>query len=67
MFLLFVLLIHVPGVVAHPRDRIFWIVMLRDLAFAGGALALTGDANRQAGLDAANRWIVLGVCVLPYL
>jgi uncharacterized membrane protein len=42
MFILFVLMIHVPNVVANPKDRILWAVALRELAFAGGAWALAG-------------------------
>jgi uncharacterized membrane protein YphA (DoxX/SURF4 family) len=48
LFFLFVLLVHVPGVVAHPTDRIRWAVVLRDSAFACGALALTGFTTQQA-------------------
>jgi uncharacterized membrane protein len=40
MFICFVLMIHIPNVVANPHDRIVWAVALRDLAFAGGAFAL---------------------------
>jgi uncharacterized membrane protein len=42
MFFIFVLTIHLPNVIAHPHDRIRWAVMLRDLAFAAGALAFAG-------------------------
>lgn len=49
MFLLFVLLIHLPGVVAHPDQRLFWTVLLRDLAFAGGAWALAGGRAAVIG------------------
>jgi uncharacterized membrane protein YphA (DoxX/SURF4 family) len=48
LFFLFVLSIHVPGVVAHPNDRIRWAVVLRDSAFACGGLALTGFTTQQA-------------------
>jgi uncharacterized membrane protein len=40
MFLLFVLMIHVPNVAANPRDRFLWAIALREIAFAGGAWAL---------------------------
>ena len=42
MFLLFVLMIHAPNVVATPKDRFLWTVALRETAFAGGAWALAG-------------------------
>ncbi len=40
LILLFVLLIHLPNVVANPHTRIAWVVVLREPAFAGGAFAL---------------------------
>lgn len=49
MFFLFVLMIHVPGVVANPTNRIVWTVALRDLAFAGGAWALAGGRLAVTG------------------
>ncbi len=39
MIFSFVLLIHIPNIVANPRDRIFWAVGTRDALFAAGALA----------------------------
>ena len=38
-FLIFVLVMDMPGVVAHPHNRFFWALALRQLAFSGGALA----------------------------
>jgi uncharacterized membrane protein len=37
--LIFVFLMDIPGVVAHPGNRFFWALALRQLAFSGGALA----------------------------
>ena len=37
--LIFVLVMDIPGVVAHPDNRFFWALMLRQLAFSGGAFA----------------------------
>jgi len=47
MFTLFVLLIHLPNVVANPKDRILWAVALRDLSFSGGAWALAGSQGSK--------------------
>ncbi len=47
MLFLFVVLISVPAVVAKPGDRIGWALLLRDLAFSGGALALAGTEARD--------------------
>lgn len=43
MLFLFVVMIHAPNVVANPGDRIVWAVALRDLSFACGAWALSGN------------------------
>ncbi len=37
--LIFVFVMDMPAVVAHPRNRFFWALMLRELAFSGGAFA----------------------------
>jgi uncharacterized membrane protein len=42
MFSLFVLLMDLPAAVAHPTNRIFWILVARETTFAIGALALFG-------------------------
>jgi uncharacterized membrane protein len=49
MFLLFVLLIHLPNLIANPDKRIFWTILLRDLSFAGGAWALAGGRMAVIG------------------
>jgi len=38
-FLIFVLVMDIPGVVAKPDNRFFWALALRQLAFSGGAFA----------------------------
>jgi uncharacterized membrane protein YphA (DoxX/SURF4 family) len=37
---IFVLVMDLPAAVANPRNRFFWALALRQLAFSGGALAL---------------------------
>ena len=37
--LIFVFVMDIPAVVANPRNRFFWALALRELAFSGGALA----------------------------
>jgi uncharacterized membrane protein len=49
LFLLFVLLIHLPNVAANPGQRITWTVLLRELAFASGAWALAGGRRAVIG------------------
>jgi uncharacterized membrane protein YphA (DoxX/SURF4 family) len=42
MFFLFVAMIHLPNLVAHSHERLFWTIPLRESAFAGGVLAFAG-------------------------
>ena len=69
MFFLFVLMIHIPNVASHFRDRIFWAIALRDLTFAGGALALAGSQNRGWLLSRSGIFVnIARVCIgLPLL
>jgi uncharacterized membrane protein len=45
--LLFVLLIHTPGVASAPASRSLWVVALRDLAFSGGALSVAATQRKS--------------------
>ena len=47
MFCLFVVLLHIPNVLADPKDRVAWAVALRDLSFSGGALAFAGMQTEE--------------------
>ncbi|MBB5345839.1 DoxX family membrane protein [Tunturibacter empetritectus] len=65
MFLLFVLMIHVPNAVAQVHDRIIWNVAFRDLSFGAGALALVGSLGsgsgiRESGDRAENALVWIG-------
>ncbi len=44
--LLFVLLIHIPGIANAPTSRLVWVVALRDLAFSGGALSIAATQKK---------------------
>jgi uncharacterized membrane protein len=46
MMCLFVVLLHIPRVVADPHDRISWAVALRELSFSGGAFAFASTQNK---------------------
>jgi uncharacterized membrane protein YphA (DoxX/SURF4 family) len=69
MFVLFVLMIHLPNVAANPRDRILWAVALRDLSFAGGAFALAATKTRQwrEGISNALLLIARAFVAFPLL
>jgi uncharacterized membrane protein len=57
MLFLFVVLIHIPKVVANPGDRFAWAVALRDIAFSGGAFAFAG-AHTKAWPAQGRRGLV---------
>jgi uncharacterized membrane protein len=61
MFACFVLMIHIPNVVANLHNRIVWAVAFRDLAFAGGAFALAAIGNKPLRIGAR---IFVGVPLL---
>jgi uncharacterized membrane protein len=64
MLFLFVLLIHIPNILANAGNRIFWAVGLRDISFSGGAFAYAGSHGRSGstrgvpGLVTAGRFFV---------
>jgi uncharacterized membrane protein len=49
MMLLFVAMVHIPRVLANPRDRIAWVIVIREMSFAGGGWVLAGNAMRAQG------------------
>jgi uncharacterized membrane protein len=49
MMFLFVAMLDPRGVLAHPRDRFVWTLVLRESSFAGGAWILAGNAMREQG------------------
>ena len=68
-FLIFVCVMDLPGIIAHPRNRIFWALALRQLAFSGGAFAFAmspwstrkrepSRARAKAALAAVPRFFV---------
>ncbi len=43
--LLFVAMIHFPGALRHPDDRIIWTIVFREMSFGGGGWILAGNAK----------------------
>ncbi|MGO8790645.1 MAG: hypothetical protein ACLQVL_25120 [Terriglobia bacterium] len=60
MLLLFVVLIHIPNVVANPGDRFAWAVALRDIAFSGGAFAFAGTQARASHAEGVPWLVTIG-------
>ena len=59
MFLLFVVLIHIPNIVATHGARLFWAIGLREIAFSGGAFALAGRQLKRTPSDGAPGLVTL--------
>ena len=49
MMVIFVAMVHIPRVLANPRDRIPWVIVVREMSFAGGAWLLAGNAMSGPG------------------
>jgi uncharacterized membrane protein len=46
MMSLFVAMVHIPRVLANPRDRFAWVIVLREMSFAAGGWSLAATAMR---------------------
>jgi uncharacterized membrane protein len=49
MMFTFVAMIHIHRALANPSDRIAWVIVLREMSFAGGGWILAGTAMRGQG------------------
>ena len=49
MMALFVAIVHIPRVVASPRDRFAWVIVFREMSFAGGAWILAANTMDREG------------------
>jgi len=47
MMFLFVAMMDIPGTLADPRNRISWILTVREMSFGGGGWLLAGAALRE--------------------
>jgi uncharacterized membrane protein len=71
MFILFVLMMDIPGAMASPKNRFAWTLAARELAFAFGALSLAATSMdisraRVANALATLARIVISVVVVFY-
>jgi len=64
MLILFELLLHVPYIIANPKNVIAWALALRDLAFSGGAMAFAGTPTEKRKAEGTNNLVTLArVCL----
>jgi uncharacterized membrane protein len=59
MIFLFVLMIHVPNVLVHVRERIYWTIVFRESTFACGAFALAASQKPGWRPDQPDRLITV--------
>ena len=57
MIFIFEAMVHIPRLLANPKDRIAWVIVLREMSFAGGGWILAGNAM---GAPAKTRLITVG-------
>ena len=54
LLIVFVLLLHIPRIMADPRNVIAWAIALRDVAFSAGAMAFAGAQTENFKYQGAN-------------
>jgi uncharacterized membrane protein len=59
LFLFIVATIHLPNLLGHPHQRLFWTLVARETSFAGGAMVLAGSQWPRGRL-ASTMLLVLG-------
>ncbi len=60
MMFLFVAMIHLPGALAQPHDRIIRTIVFRETAFGGGAWILAGWAMDPARRGSGRAFVAVG-------
>src|SRR5215471_5942250 len=58
MMFLFVAMIHFPGALRQPHNRIIWTIVFRELAFGGAGWILVGNAE-DGGRGASKKTLIL--------
>jgi len=66
----FVAMIHLPGALARPHDRIIWTIVFREMSFGGGGWLLAGSApdgwrrQTRSALTTVGRVFVASAVIL---
>jgi uncharacterized membrane protein len=63
MMIVFVATIHVPNLLHHAHERLFWTLVFRESSFAAGALVLAASLQQHCRAVRAGR-IFLGVTLM---
>ena len=60
MMFLFVAMIHFPGALRQPHDRIIWVIVFREMSFGGAGWILAGTAMAGARAPSKNTLVIVG-------
>jgi hypothetical protein len=60
MMFIFVAMLHVPRAFANPGDRIAWVIVIREMSFAGGGWILAVNALREQSRGHGKKLITVG-------
>lgn len=60
MMFLFVAMLHFPGALADPHERIGWVIVFRETSFGAGGWSLSGSATPGWRPKAANALVTIG-------
>src|SRR5262249_21953563 len=64
MFLLFVVLMHIPAFAAHPTNRFAFAYVLRDSSFGAGAIALSRAHREDFEAGSSHRLVAISRFVM---
>ncbi len=60
MMFMFVVMLHIPRAIANPRDRFAWVIVIREISFAGGGWIFAGSALREKSGGHGKKLITVG-------
>jgi uncharacterized membrane protein len=64
MMFTFVAMLHIPRALANPRDRFAWVIVIREMSFAGGGWIFAGSAlceqSHEQGHGFGRKLITVG-------
>jgi uncharacterized membrane protein len=66
MMFLFVAMVHIPRVLANPRDRFAWVIVFREMSFAAGGWILAANSilgQSKSRLITVSRVLIAIACI----
>ncbi len=65
MMFLFVAMIHLPGALRHPHDRILWTIVFREMSFGGAGWILAGTTMDGWRGQGKSTLVTVGRVLIP--